>query len=763
MARDSFSRTVNDSWGRADLGGSYSTTASGSGVRTTGSVGLVTLPAGRTFSAALPSVVARDTYVADTVALTSSGSIRSDIFRSWVVRQQANGSAYVLRLRFASDGSTSLGVSRVIGSTSTWLSGVRLPFSILAGQSMRGEVEVTGTSPVTLKARVYSAGSAAPAWQLNVVDSAGDRIQASGSVGLRDYAQVASSPVTLTHDDLSVSAPPVALAVVTPPTSSGRGASIGSSNYPIPSGAIFVDSARGSDSNPGTQSGPLKSVRAAAAKAASRSTIVLRGGIYHESVTVDANKTITIQAYPNEAVWFDGSTRLNTWTKSGTTWTYSGWTAEFSNTMGDPNLRTWMLDKNPMGADPDQVFVNGTALIQVGSKSSVTAGTFHVDDASNTITIGTDPTGKEVRASDLGQALQLAGPDSVVQGIGFRRYATGYERGATVWLIGQGGAVRNVAIVDNAAVGLKLSKGNKVVDRLTAERNGMLGVSGYMNDNSIIQNSIASNNNTQAFKDAPVAGGIKITASRTFTVKNVETRNNLGTGIWFDVSCYNMTIVNNVSSGNRKHQIEVEVSDRGIIANNVATGGESGIILFNSGNFKVFNNEVGGSTLFGIILSQDERRQASAGLYPYARDPRAPIPDPTVPWLTRNIVVSNNVFGNGGYFQFYALDKKTAIGVNSWNVTINGNLFNARLARTDPTMVAWGRGGDNVTLERYETPAALAAAKNTGWRNAQITSAKPLSAMAADKVAYVSVAVALPTEVAAATGLAAGSRRLGVG
>lgn len=766
VARDSFTRTLSGSWGKADLGGSYATSVtSGSTVSTSGSAGLATLREGHKFSATLSAVSARDVYLADSVKLTSSSSIASDILHGWNVRTQGDGSAYSTRIRFSSSGTTSLGVSRLNGGTSTWLGGVKLPFKVSAGQSVRGEVQVTGTSPIVVKARAYLVGSPVPAWQVEHSDTSAARLQPSGSVGVWDHAQVASSPVTLSHDDLSVASAPTTAEVADVPTTAvtstaGRGAlPIGTANYPIPTGALFVDGARGSDANSGSQSSPVRTVGAAVARASSGKSIVIRAGVYHESVTVPSTKSLTIQSYPKEAVWFDGSTPIRTWTKSGTVWVASGWTAEFSSTMGDTTLKSRMIGSNPMAADPDQVFVNGTQLTQVGSSSSVTAGKFYVNDAANTITIGTDPTGKDVRASDLAVALHMSGVNSVVQGIGFRRYATGYERRGTVRLGNSGGAVRNVVIVDNAAVGLAMSNVTKVVDRVTIERNGMLGIGGHQNDNSVIKNSIVSNNNTQNFKDAPVAGGIKLTAARTATIANVEARNNLGTGIWFDVSSYNMTIVNNVATGNRKHQIEVEISDKGIIANNVATGGEDGIILFNAGNFKVFNNEVGGSSLFGIKLAQDGRRQAT---HADGRDTRRPVPDSTVPWITRNVVLSNNVFGNGGYFQLYALDGKTRIAVDHWNLTVTGNLFNKRVVKSDPTMVAWGKG-DNVTLERYESPAALAAAKNGAWRNAQTTSSKTLAAMSADKIAFVSVAIPLPTDVASATGMTAGIKRLGVG
>ncbi len=170
---------------------------------------------------------------------------------------------------------------------------------------------------------------------------------------------------------------------------------------------------------------------------------------------------------------------------------------------------------------------------------------------------------------------------------------------------------------------------------------------------------------------------------------------------------------------------------------------------------------MGGSSLFGIKLAQDERRQASIGSYNEARDSRyKTVVDPTITWVTRNIQVSNNVFGNGGSFQIYALDGKTSRAVDTWGVTINGNLFNPRLVSSQPTMVAWGKG-DNKTLERYETPVTLAAAKNSGWKNAQVATSKSVDSMDADKKTYSSTAVAIPSDVASAAGLTSGSKVLG--
>ena len=365
----------------------------------------------------------------------------------------------------------------------------------------------------------------------------------------------------------------------------------------------------------------------------------------------------------------------------------------------------------------------------------------------------------------LGQAMYLSGPGSVIQGIGFRRYATPYEARGTVRLSGAGGAVRNVFIQDVATTGLCVSDPNKTIDKVTVKRAGLLGIGGNMIDNSTLTNSVVTSNNSENFKIEPVSGGIKITSARKMLIKNVEANNNIGTGIWMDVSSYNMTIVNNTANGNTKHGIEIEISDTGIVANNVATnGGEDGILIFDAGNIKLFNNEVGGSSLFGIKLAQDQRRQASLGLYPEARDPRYKnVVDPTVPFITKNIQVVNNVFGNGPMFQLYAQDGRTNRAVDTWGVVVNGNLFNKRILKVAPDsrMVAWGTD-DNVTLERYETPALLAAAKNPSWTNSQLDNSQDIAATAALKYSYGANAVPLPADVADATGLPLGVKVVGV-
>ena len=541
---------------------------------------------------------------------------------------------------------------------------------------------------------------------------------------------------------------------------------VGSASYAVPANAIFV-SPSGNNANPGTIGAPVSSLGTGLAKVPTGGTVVLRGGVYHARGFT--TRSVTVQNYPRETVWLDGSVVLTGWVKSGATWVKSGWTTEFSSSMGlDAATRASFLTSDaPMAAHPDQVFLNGAQLKQVSASSQVTAGTFYVDNPGDRIIIGSDPTGKEVRASDLPQAIVLSGDNSLLRGIGVRRYANGYEFKGAAQVNGSGGGVENVVVNDTATIGLSMAGINKTVNQATARRNGMLGIGGNINDDSLVQNSIASENNTEGFKAEPVAGGMKFTSARTITVRNNEANSNgKGSGIWFDVSCYNMTLVNNTANSNLKYGLEAEISGKGIIANNIAWNNkEANIILFDANDFKVYNNEVGGGNWHGIKLAQDHRRQASNN-YLIGRDPRYPDRiDPEVTWLIKNIVISNNVFGNKGDFdrgiyQLYGLDGRSNWSMDSMNVTIDGNLFNKKTDARQPTMVAWG-GSDNVSLTLYETPEALAAAKNPAWVNAQIPGSKRIEDMGPEKTTYQSVAKPLPADVAAAMGTTSGSQHLG--
>ena len=800
IVNDAYDRTLTDTWGSALAGGTYQLRADDVATSVPFDVangkGSVAMSPGIGYAATLP-VSTTDSQTQLAFIVPDLTSIKSGLHQTIQARVQSSGDAYRGRVFVGGSGSVTLSFSRIVAGSDVGLAEYRLPLTVTAGQQLNLELSVTGTNSVLLQARAWLDSAAQPAWQTSFTDTSTSKITKSGALGLWMYQSAGGSAFTLLNTTLQAWAPtgggtttaptsssapttataPPATATAAPtttttaapptttttnaaaaaPSATGRGAgTIGSASFPVPSGAKFV-ATNGNDNNAGTQSSPYRTLAAALAKSPAGAKIVLRAGSYNESVTVDKTD-ITIQSYPGEAVWLDGSVPVTNWSKSGTTWVSTGWTTELdrstSSSRGDTSTRL-IRPEFPLASWPDQVFINGGAQTQVASAAAVTAGTFFVDYAANTIRIGSDPAGKSVASSNKSRAIQVNSQRVTIQGIGVRRYGTSLPDGATVRMINTEATVRNVEISDNATLGLSISNNNAVADHVSLLRNGMLGFGVNAGYNLKLTNSIIKGNNTQNFKDAPVSGGVKVTRSRGVLISNNEISANTSAGFWCDESCYDVNIVHNTVSNNSTAGVQLEISEKAVIANNLFTGNGNSVQIMNTGNVKIYNNEFGGYTYYGVRLNQDTRRNANTSTT--GHDPRRPNPDPTTPWYLHDIVVSNNVFSASGRSQFYGLDPATGQSLDAVKVTINGNLFNTYTG-TGAHMVGWGLA--NKTVKYYETPAALAAAKNTAWKNAA-TGQQALTSMQALMGTYNSTAVALPADIASVIGQSAGSKRVG--
>jgi hypothetical protein len=86
------------------------------------------------------------------------------------------------------------------------------------------------------------------------------------------------------------------------------------SNQPLASGPkLYVDAARGNDRNPGTATAPWKTLAQALRRLKPGDTLYLRGGTYHEKVSLSRSGTadapITIASHPGELAIIDGGLR----------------------------------------------------------------------------------------------------------------------------------------------------------------------------------------------------------------------------------------------------------------------------------------------------------------------------------------------------------------------------------------------------------------------------------------------------------------------
>jgi hypothetical protein len=366
-------------------------------------------------------------------------------------------------------------------------------------------------------------------------------------------------------------------------------AALGTTSYPIPSTGAYFVSAAGSDSGPGTLDTPWRTLAYAVAAAPSGSTIVLRGGVYNESATVES-KRLTIQSYPDEAVTLRGSKPVTGWssdTVNGTpVWT-ARWTYSF------PRQRQNLVQASaPLANAPDQMFYDDQPLQQVGQSSDVQGSRFYVDTGRRELVIGVDPNGHTVEASYLTTALSFENASgSILRGIEIDRYATPLNLFAPLHIASSGVDIENVISRDNAAAGITVQAPGVLLAHDSFIRNAQLGVHGYQADGLVVDATLIRQNNAEHFDPATEAGGLKISTSSGVTVRNCEADHNVGIGLWFDLGVTDATIIRNRSDANSGVGIQYEISSGAVIAGNIAmANGGPGVRINESNGVAVWNN-----------------------------------------------------------------------------------------------------------------------------------------------------------------------------
>lgn len=369
-------------------------------------------------------------------------------------------------------------------------------------------------------------------------------------------------------------------------------------NYPVPSDALIV-SPSGNDSNSGTLQNPMQTLTAAMTRAYNRpgTTIVLRAGVYREAPGAFSTRLI-IQPYPHEKVWIKGSVVLENWQQDSGVWRQDNFT---------PNLcRSCIPDgvvapEAPMAGQPDMVFIDGTPLKQVGSRGQVGAGTFYLDTGAKQLWIGTSPQGHTVEAAVLSSAMMPVTQNAdgtVIRGLGFAQFAS-YASSSIepAMVVGNANSLtfENNTFAQGASRGLVLThSANSVIRGNAFINNGLQGFGSHQGDHLLFENNKVIGNNTARFiftGGQGNAGGVKITNSSDVTVRSNLFKQNIGTGMWFDLSCDDLKITSNTFSQNAGHGLDLELSAHAIIASNLSVNNATnGIQLNNTTQVDIYNN-----------------------------------------------------------------------------------------------------------------------------------------------------------------------------
>jgi hypothetical protein len=362
--------------------------------------------------------------------------------------------------------------------------------------------------------------------------------------------------------------------------------SLGTTSYPVPSGARYV-APDGNDAAAGTASAPWRTLGRAVAAAPSGSTIVLREGTYREYVEIPATKQLTVQPASGEEVWLSGSDVVGGWTRQDASSWHRPWTLNLSGGALNPTL---VEPSNPLAGDPDQVFVDGRRLIQVASRSALGAGTFFVDEAGDQLWIGEDPTGRRVEASARADGLTVKSPGTVVRGLGFRHYATPISRLGALKVQASRVTVEDSVFTNNAAAGLAVSGDDVRVSNVSAIDNGQLGIQANTAHRLTVEDSLLRRNNVERFSAIAASGGIKLTESDGVLLRHNLVEENASHGIWMDLSSDDARVVRNISRRNSAAGIIIEMSLRPVFASNASVANAVGVLVSETSTAQVWNN-----------------------------------------------------------------------------------------------------------------------------------------------------------------------------
>ena len=202
---DDFDRAVVNGWGTSTKGGVWTTVGTASNFSVAGGVGAITVPLGNTRTVSLNGVssTSADTTVDVAVNRPEVGST----YASVIGRRINATDDYRLKLRFFANGDVNATLVRNRAGVETTLGGGRVTGLVYnSNDVLRVRVQVSGTSPTLLKAKVWRVSDSEPVnWNSQLSDSTAG-LQMAGGVGFQGYVSntVGNTPASLKFDNLSV-------------------------------------------------------------------------------------------------------------------------------------------------------------------------------------------------------------------------------------------------------------------------------------------------------------------------------------------------------------------------------------------------------------------------------------------------------------------------------------------------------------------------------------------------------------------------------
>ncbi len=365
--------------------------------------------------------------------------------------------------------------------------------------------------------------------------------------------------------------------------------------------SIYVDASAGSDSNPGTQSQPVKTINAAAEKALANNSkgigthIWINPGVYRETVIMSRNSgqtsaPITLEAVQAGTAILDGADVVTGWAQSGgngSIYTHSWSTSEGTCPLpgGWPSVQAIVRQR-------EMVFINGQPLTQVLSTSAMQPNTFYLNTSTGQISIwpaaGVSVNNATVEVANRPQTLRInERSNMVVRGMVFQHATSCMNQHSVDVYKGNNILFDKVQANWNSSGGLSLDHSTYfTIQNSITNNNGAVGIAGATNKYGLYENNETDANNWRGamggFYDWAM-GGMKLMQTHTATVDKLYSFNNKAQGLWFDTDNKNITISNSVLSGNLMPNLQLEADQGPIDVENTAfCSGGTGVSMLNA-------------------------------------------------------------------------------------------------------------------------------------------------------------------------------------
>ena len=398
-------------------------------------------------------------------------------------------------------------------------------------------------------------------------------------------------------------------------------------NEGLETAAIYVDGAKGSDSNSGSKTAPLKTIGASVTMALTNnhssigSKVIINPGIYREALTVGSSKKsttlpITFQAATNGTVFVSGADVVTGWTVySGNSKIYeASWPYNFGNCPAQPPPAP---PQQQIVLREEMLVVNGTPLTQVLTLSSMVPGTFYADETHNLVyaypASGTNMTTATVETATRSSILELSGQNNVVfRGLTFQ-YANSCQQSAAVTVAGN---TKNIlfdtdSFLWNNAMGIDFTTVEDfTVQNSIAEFNGQVGFASHQTKSGLWQSNTANYNNWRGAQGAFYtwdAGGTKWMWDHNGTYKNMVSNFNEANGVAWDTDNENVTFTSGVSAFNIVNGIQIEKTEGPFTLSNsyfcygnlLGIGQRGGVAVRNSEQLTLT-----GTNMYGSLINQ---------------------------------------------------------------------------------------------------------------------------------------------------------------